>query len=144
MYMILNILCRTFKAWFLIIFLFQIKPRYSFKRKEIRPGEFQVVHCWYPATVVGLKIIYLVNYSVTFVVCFSFLHCYLLHLWAYPFGFWEFEDWTKLNAPLVSFRILDQIKHNLSQDRLLSLFCIFFIHLLFIVSTWESFKGSYF
>ncbi|CAL9108137.1 unnamed protein product [Musa acuminata var. zebrina] len=40
-----------------------IKPRYSFKRKEIRPGEFQVVHCVYPATVVGLKIIYLVNYS---------------------------------------------------------------------------------
>ncbi|CAL9776942.1 unnamed protein product [Musa acuminata subsp. burmannicoides] len=40
-----------------------IKPRYSFKRKEIRPGEFQVVHSVYPATVVGLKIIYLVNYS---------------------------------------------------------------------------------
>ncbi|RZS14485.1 hypothetical protein BHM03_00046177 [Ensete ventricosum] len=40
----------------------KIKPRYSFKRKEIRPGEFQVVHSLFTATVAGLKIIYLVNY----------------------------------------------------------------------------------
>ncbi|PHT86913.1 hypothetical protein T459_09019 [Capsicum annuum] len=74
-----------------------IKPRYSFKRKEIRPGEFQTVDVDFPDTTESYK-----------------LYCQAINLIASLWALAELWKNLVLLSPSFSYNILDLCLHAIS------------------------------